>query len=507
VTGQPSAPGSSDELAAFAALQSRLPELFRRVFAEPLEPRTVVIVPGLSMDAEVLGTVLGGLHYEERQLAMLMLLRLPNTRLVFVSSTPIEPSIIDYYLGLLPGVAPADARRRLVMLSASDSSPQTLTQKILDRPGLLARIRAAIGDPASAHLSVFNATPCERTLAVRLGIPLYGCDPALLEIGSKSGSRQVFREAGIGIADGIEHLRDVQDLVAALADLRRRDPRLARAVVKLNHGFSGEGNAVFSFAGYPGDELQRWITAHLPLNLTIEARDLRWERFAAQLAESGGIVEAWLAAEGMRSPSVQLRVTPVGGLELISTHDQILGGPSGQIFQACTFPADPSYAHEIQGLSLRVGEVLKRRGVLGRFGVDFVSLPRNGGWEHFAIEINLRKGGTTHTFQMLQLLTAGHYESEHARFLTSRGQARCYFATDNVVSPAYRRLTPHDLFSIIARRNLSYDAASETGVVFTLIGALSECGKLGMVSIDVDCEAARRRFRGTVAALDEESAA
>ena len=33
-----------------------------------------------------------------------------------------------------------------------------------------------------------------------------------------------------------------------------------------------------------------------------------------------------------------------------------------------------------------------------------------------------------------------------------------------------------------------------------------EFGKLGLVSIDIDREAARRRFRGTVALLDEESA-
>jgi hypothetical protein len=500
------APGSPDELAAFAVLQSWLPALFRKVFADPNEPRTIVIVPGLSMDGEVLAKVTGGLHYEERQLAMLMLLRLPNTRLVFVSSTPIEPAIIDYYLGLLPDVSREDAQRRLTLFSASDASPQTLTQKILERPRLLARIRAAIGDPDIAHLTVFNSTACERTLAVRLGIPLYGCDPALLEIGGKSGSRQAFRAAGIPLPDGAEDLRDTQDLAAALADLKQRQPGLSRAVVKLNHGFSGEGNAVFSFAGCPEDEQQRWVAAHLPLNLTIEARDLRWERFAAKLGESGGIVEAWLSADGVRSPSVQLRITPVGDVEMISTHDQILGGPSGQIFQACTFPADPAYALEIQRLALRVGDVLKRRGVLGRFGVDFVSVPRDGSWQHFAIEINLRKGGTTHTFQMLQFLTGGRYDPERAEFLTPAGDVRCYYATDNVVSPAYRRLTPQDLFEIAGQRSLRFDGESQTGVVFMLVGALSEFGKLGVVSIDVDREAARRRFRGTVAVLDEESA-
>jgi hypothetical protein len=327
-----------------------------------------------------------------------------------------------------------------------------------------------------------------------------------MELGGKSGSRAAFRAAGVPLPDGREDLRDRDDLVAALAELRGSHPQLARAAVKLNHGFSGEGNAVFSYAGCPEESVERWIAAHLPLNLAIEARDLGWERYATKLAEQGGIVEAWMAGEGVRSPSVQMRVTPVGELEYISTHDQILGGPSGQIFQACTFPADPAYARDIQALAGRVGEVLRSRGVLGRFGVDFVSVPREGGWEHFAIEINLRKGGTTHTFQVLQFLTGGRYDPASARFVTPAGQHRAYFATDNVTSPAYRRLTADDLFEIAAARGLRWDPAAQRGITFGLVGALAECGKLGMVAIDDDIDAARRRFREAVAVLDEEAA-
>jgi hypothetical protein len=202
-----------------------------------------------------------------------------------------------------------------------------------------------------------------------------------------------------------------------------------------------------------------------------------------------------------------MRITPLGDLEFISSHDQILGGPSGQIFQACTFPADPAYARDIQALALRVGEVLRSKGVLGRFGVDFVSVPRGGDWEHHAIEINLRKGGTTHTFQLLQFLTQGHYDAHRAEFLTPAGETRCYYATDNVVSPLYRRLTPEDLFEIADRRGLRYDPSALRGVTFGLVGALSECGKLGMLAIDTGHEAARRRFRSAVAVLDEEAVA
>ncbi len=464
-------------------------------------------MPGLSMDCEVLAKVSGCQHYEERQLSMLTLLHMPNTRLVFASSVAIDPEIVDYHLRLLRGVSEADARRRLVMLSTSDGSARSLTQKILERPRLLARIRAAVGDPRTAHLSVFNSTALERSLAVQLGIPLYGCDPQLLDWGSKSGSRRVFREAGVDLPDGVEDLRDTADLAAGLASLKARHPSLARAVVKLNQGFSGEGNAVFSYAGCPDEDSERWIAAHLPLNLAIEARDLGWDRYSAKLQEQGGIVEEWIPGEGLRSPSVQMRITPLGDLETVSTHDQILGGPSGQIFQACTFPADAAYAVDVQALAARVGGVLKSKGVFGRFGVDFVSVPQDGRWRHRAIEINLRKGGTTHTFQMLQFLTQGHYDAGRAHFVTPSGDARCYFATDNVVSPAYRRLTPQDLFEIAEQRGLRWDAASQTGVTFGLVGAIAEFGKLGMVAIDADTAAARRRFRGAVAVLDEEAAA
>jgi hypothetical protein len=144
--------------------------------------------------------------------------------------------------------------------------------------------------------------------------------------------------------------------------------------------------------------------------------------------------------------------------------------------------------------------------VLGRFGVDFVSVPVEGGWRHYAIEINLRKGGTTHTFQMLQFLTQGRYDAERAEFLTPDGATRCYYATDNVVNAAYRRLTPDDLIDVTDRHDLHFDAARERGVVFNLISALSEYGKIGVVAIDEDRERAKALFRDTVRVLDEEAA-
>jgi hypothetical protein len=51
-----------------------------------------------------------------------------------------------------------------------------LAAKILARPRLCARLGDTIPEAATAHMSCFNVSALERTLAVRLGIPIYGCD-------------------------------------------------------------------------------------------------------------------------------------------------------------------------------------------------------------------------------------------------------------------------------------------------------------------------------------------
>jgi hypothetical protein len=497
------------EAESFAALQARLAPLFRQVFRDPAAPRTVVVVPGLSLDQDLLSRIDGVQHYEERQLTMLMLLRLPNTRVVFVTSTPIDPVIVDYYLNLLPGVPHAHARRRLTMLAAYDASNVTLTRKVLERPRLLARLRGAIGDPSLAHLSCFNATDDERKLAVALGVPLYACDPALAALGSKSGSREVFRSAGVPLPDGHENLRDLADVTQALAALFARDPSLDKAVVKLNDGASGEGNAVFSFAGAPVDArpLAAWIERRVQSELAFEAPGERWETFSAKLGAMGGIVEAWVGGGTARSPSAQGRITPTREIEAISTHDQVLGGKTGQKFLGSTFPADPAYRLEIQRHGRSIGEVLRDRGVIGRYGVDFVAVPTDEGWKVQAIEINLRKGGTTHTFQTLQYLTNGQYDEVTGDFRVAGGAPRVYVATDNLQRPAYRRLTPEDLVDVAVEHDLHFDHTRMEGVTFNLIGALSQFGKLGVVAIAETPGRSRALYHRAVGVLDRETGA
>src|SRR5919199_1161600 len=500
------APGSAEERRRFEQIQERLAPLFRWVFPDRHAHQTVVVIPSLSLDAEELAKISGMHHYEERMLCMLMLLRMPRTHLIYVTSQPVAATIIDYYLHLLPGVPVSHARRRLTLLSCHDASKAPLTQKILERPRLLERIRAAIPEIQAAHMTCFNGSPLERTLAVRLDIPLYACDPALNWLGTKSGSREVFRQAGVPIPDGFEYLRDQDDLVGAVAELKHRQPTLRRAVIKLNDGFSGEGNALFSYEGAPADDdLTRWVRAELPRRIRFEARGETWERYQQKFAEMGGIVECFLEGAEKRSPSVQCRIDPLGESCIISTHDQVLGGPSGQVFLGCSFPGDAAYRRDIHEAGWRVSEVLNQRGVLGRFGIDFISVKHGERWEHAAIEINLRKGGTTHPYLTLQFLTDGDYEPQSGTYCTPMGRACYYFASDNLQSPAYKGLTPDDLIDIVVNHGLHFDGSTQQGVVFHLIGALSEFGKLGTVCIGTSRASAEKFYRDTVAVLDRET--
>ena len=498
------APATPEDLRRFGELQAQFARSYAEIYDDRNAPRTVVIVPSLDFDADVLTRIHGAHHYEERMLCLLLLLRMPRTQVVFVTSTAIPESIIDYYLHLLPGIPGLHARRRLTLISCDDASRMTLTRKILGRPRVLERIRESIAHPTAAHMTCVMVTEQERKLALALGLPIYGCDPALQHWGSKSGSRKVFREAGIELPLGFEDLGDADALARALAELKAQRPLMRRAVVKLNEGFSGEGNALFDFEGSPeGRALLPWVRERLP-GLACEARDMDWEQYERKLREMGGIVEEFIPGSVKESPSSQYRIDPRGACTPVSTHEQVLGGASGQIFLGCRFPAASAYRLAIQERAGRVASVLAAKGVLGRFAVDFVSVREGEEWRHYAIEINLRKGGTTHPFLMLQFLTDGHYRADTGEFLTPAGDPRWYYASDNLESEHYRGLTPYDLVDIAVMNGLHFHAASSEGVAFHLIGALSEFGKLGVVCIGQSEERAYELYQQTVAVLDHE---
>src|ERR1051325_4715087 len=231
-----------DAQAEFDRLQKKLVPLWKAIERLNQDPQTIVVVPSMSIDAISSGAVMQA--YEERFLFLLLLLRQPRARLVYVTSQTILPSIIEYHLDLLPGVISSHARRRLFLPSPMDGSVTPLSDKLLARPRLIERIRSLIMDPNRAHLVPFNTTNREKELALRLGIPLYGAEPKFYPLGTKSGSRKLFMDQDVPHPLGREHIGAKNELIEAIVQMRHKKSSIQQVMIKLNEGVSGEGNAV-----------------------------------------------------------------------------------------------------------------------------------------------------------------------------------------------------------------------------------------------------------------------
>ena len=492
----------------FDLLQQKLVPLWQSIQHFNSDPQTIVVVPSVSTDAGVRGVRQQAL--EERYLFLLLLLRQPQARVIYVTSQAVHPAVVDYYLDLLPGVFAGHARKRLFLVSPLDGSAQPLTQKLLARPKLIDEIRSLILDRDRAHLVPYNTTQMERDLALRLGIPMYGADPRHAIFGTKSGARRIFAEEGVSHPLGVENLRSIDDMADAIQSMRRKRPSMTRVVAKLNEGVSGAGNASVDLAGLPlsGAPDEREAILGRLRTMAFESPKMTPERFTGKLTAHGGVVEELIAGSDFRSPSAQLRVTPLGDVEALSTHDQMLGGPSGQAYLGCRFPANPEYAAAIMREAMKVGRRLAKEGVIGRFALDFVTVRNDRGeTEVYAIEINLRKGGTTHPFLTLQFLTDGHYDAETGVFLTARGEPRCLVAGDHLHSARYRTFTHDDLFDIVARHGLHFDHSRQTGIVFHMINGVGEQGTIGLTAIAETALAADALYRRMGEILDAEAAA
>ena len=452
----------------FETLQRRMAQRLGGTTLEA-EAAAIVVCPSISFPDGELRKIVAIQFYEERLLFMTLLLHNPELELLYPTSVAIDDAIIDYYLSWLPD--PAHARARLHLFPAGDDTPSGLTEKLLARPDVLESMRAKLRAPDASFVLPFNVTPAEARLAEALGIGLYGSHPDLVWLGSKSGARQVAIEAGVEVFDGASDLHSADAVEAAITQIIQARPQAQAVVAKLNNGFSGQGNVVFEID-----------TLRSPLRTSPAvfcAAEESWETYFRKVEEEGAIVEELARAPGIVSPSVQLRVLPGGHCEVISTHDQILGGPDDQVYLGCRFPAHADYRTAITGDALRVARVLADRGVIGSFGIDFVVVPDRG---IYLSEINLRMGGTTHPFLMTRYVTGGDYDQESGELLVD-GQPRVYKASDNLKSPAYVGLAPSAVIEAVAAAGLAYDPATTSGATLHLLGALPGYGKYGLVCI------------------------
>ena len=475
---------------AFEKRQRRLAERFGGSGPFDLSEGTLIVLPSITFPSDELRKIIGIEHYEERLLFMALLLASEDLEIIFLSSCAIEDAVVDYYLKFLPD--PEGARKRLKMASVGDPLPRALTTKLLETPGAIEGIRDRIRDPDSACIVAFNVTPAEARLADELDVPVYGCRPDLAWLGSKSGARHVAKRAGVPVLEGSEDVFSLEDMAAGIEEIRSLRPDAEAVVMKLNNGFSGQGNAII--------ELPDVVRPLDRSPTTFCAAEESWGSFSSKIAAEGGVVEE-LIRDRPYSPSVQVNVDASGAWSIASSHDQILGGPDEQVYLGCRFPAADDYRLNIMEQAGLVAKELATEGVIGPFGIDFIVLKESAGNRAYLSEINLRMGGTTHPFQIARLLTGGSIDETGV--LVADGAPKFYVATDNLKSERYLGITAAELIDRLESAGLAFDVESKTGAVLHLLGALERYGKLGVTSIADSRDAAQELFEHVVAEVDE----
>jgi hypothetical protein len=473
---------------------------------------TVLAVPSLSLPFFGIQSAEQLLHYEERIFYLFHILRNPLNRLIVVTSSPISETLVSYLLQLVPGIPHSHARRRLHLIHLQDGSVKALTQKILDRPALIERLRRELGNSPRASISCYNVTLLEEELAIRLQAPLHGPRAEHLRLTSNTGSRQLFHALNLTHPKGAGGLHYIGDVARALVDLALSDRTLTRAALKHNFSISGFGNAVIDLTELQkalqqkpdvDNPFYRWVTDNIPRWSRLVHEKQTWQNYLERFQLEGGVLEEFVEGDPC---SVGVRIDLDGTVDVVGTHEEQTGGEDAQTYIGCRFPASSRLAVTMGQIGARLGAWMASEGVVGRFTVNFLATPKGGTSldDLYAVDVHLRKGNTTLPLRTLQLLSGGTYHAETGVFTDDKGEELCYLSSDHFGSGEFRGMVPRDLLEIITCSRHHYSSASHTGAVFHMLNGISELGQTGITCIERRPELAERLYYSVFQELKEE---
>ena len=344
-------------------------------------------------------------------------------------------------------------------------------------------------------MTVFNRRRSSASSPVLLGIPLNGVDPRLQHLGTKSGSRKVFRGAGVALPEGREDLRAADGAIDALVDLKRRKPGLpARRRSSSTRDSRARSNAVFRF---PRDRGSRAIRESARRGGLRRARRRTPRATSPKFAAMGGIVEEMIEAAENALAERAAADRPLRRVVLISTHDQILGGPTGQVYLGGRFP---------RGRPTGSGSRTRRCGSdrhwprTASSAASAWTFWRGGGGGSSGRSAPSRStcasAARRTRFSRSQFLTGGRLDPRSGTLPLPGGACQVLHRHGQPEVRGVSGPLPEDLIDITTANRLHYDYGSETGVLFHMIGAISQYGKVGMTAIGNSHPEADARLRG-----------
>mmetsp|Transcript_3573 Transcript_3573/g.7186 ORF Transcript_3573/g.7186 Transcript_3573/m.7186 type:complete len:1110 (+) Transcript_3573:42-3371(+) len=519
---------------------------FRRKWGHTCRKRRLEVhVPSISIHPDQRKSMHNFSILENTQMTRLCVLKDPLVEVIYISPFRIPEEVLGYFFTLLEvaGIPSPRSRVHVCLPENAGKFPEhfSLSKKVLYSPVLMKKLKRMVkGRPTYIVPGDLGAEDLQ--LAVELDLPLMSGEPDVAALlGSKTGCRRVFQQAGVGTAVGVHGIYDEKDFFKHLSMLVVEHIDTKRWMFKIDHERGGRGTAYLDLMAIQvyravlrerDADLERWRTSRefrsgceiriliaLQGEIAHKVRFARaelhqtWDAFAAAFFRVGGVIEA-VPNTVVSSPSSNLFIEPDGTVHVTSTHDQIFMKP--YVFCGMAFPsAGPHDA--LYEATYAIGQAAYKSGLVGYVGVDYVLAydAKAGEQTLMAVDLNPRITASCATYLLFHCLANGRFHPALGEYRTRvrapgggvgvgmgvggggggsgsgstgelvDGPKRFYTAIDYVYQPRLAALQFNTFFNACRLRNVSYDMKSRQGTVFIMIDSLAS-GSLGLMSIGRD---------------------
>ena len=439
-------------------------------------PRTIVLIPSISFEGLTAKYLVGLNFFEERNLFYLACLKNPKTRFIAVLSEGFQECFINYcieHISQAYNLGVYEIKERFEIVSIPTDGKQYLTKNILQNAEFSHRINNALIDKTNTLIDYWMVTDSDARLAMQLGLAYYGLQAEAFNIDSKASSRKIFRTLDIAIPAGRENLASFQEVQLALQELLE-EASSETFIIKINQEEGGNGLAKIArataFLPYQEFLDQIQITKNIPIS-----------EFEAALQQQKAVLEAYIEAEIVAFPSVKMEILSDGVIRNLATHDQLL---KDMTYSGSIFPADPSYRSELIKLGQKISTHIAKLGVFGIASVDFLATKNspNDTWKFWGIEINARKGATTHSIFWSKWLTKAEYDQSNGVLQAITGEIM-YQASEYFWTPNLSKIPPETILAAIKNAGLDFDHQKQSGVFVHMLSCVPKFGKFGATII------------------------
>lgn len=220
------------------------------------------------------------------------------------------------------------------------------------------------------------------------------------------------------------------------------------------------------------------------------SKSVPFSEFESRLSTVGCVVEERIVAKFTANPSVQMHISESGYIKNLSTHEQVLCGLS---YSGSLFPANKAFRTNLILTGYKIARHLRSKGVRGIFSVDFLATRQTteADWNLHALEINIRKGATTHPYFWTRVLTGCRYDEDLGILQGLLGDI-VYVSTEYVHSPKLYHFNATEIINLVKSENIEFNALRCNGVFLHMLSSMQTHGKIGATAIAQDHPSALR---------------